>query len=107
MELPFVFNSFHSSQGKLILKASNNKKVKQLSEKIQSAWLSFAHTGKPGNDENIWPQYNENTRATMIINNTFNLTTDPTEKFREGWESIFPSAARSVPSPTNSNIISD
>ncbi len=87
MELPFVFNSFHSPQGKLVLKASSNRKVRHLSEKIQSAWLSFARTGKPDGDDNSWPQYNQQTRNTMLLNNTFNLTSDPAGKLRQGWES--------------------
>jgi len=88
MELPFVFNSFHSSRGKLVMKAANNKKVQRLSETIQSAWLSFARTGRPNSDNNFWPQYNQQTRTTMILNNTLNLISDPTQKLRQGWESV-------------------
>ena len=89
MELPFVFNSFHSSQGKLVLKASNNQKVQQLSEKIQQAWLNFARNGNPNGEDNIWPLYHQQTRTTMIFNNTHQLISDPSEKIREGWQSVF------------------
>lgn len=89
MELPFVFNSFHSSQGKLVLKASNNQKVQQLSEKIQQAWLNFARNGNPNGEDNVWPPYHQQTRTTMIFDNTHQLISDPTEKIREGWQSVF------------------
>lgn len=89
MELPFVFNSFHSSQGKLVLKASRNKKALQLSEKIQSAWINFARNGNPNGEDNFWPPYQQKTRNTMIFNNTPSLVSDPTEKIREGWQSLF------------------
>jgi len=94
MELPFVFNSFHSSQGKLILKAAANRKVHHLSEKMQSAWLSFAQTGKPNSNTDFWPQYNNPNRTTLLFNNAISLISDPTAKLRKGWNAARSKSAR-------------
>jgi para-nitrobenzyl esterase len=96
MELPFVFNSFHSSQGKLILKAAANRKVNQLSEKMQSAWLSFAQTGKPNSNADFWPQYNSPNRTTLLFNNVISLVSDPTGKVRQGWQSALSRSVQNI-----------
>ena len=42
-----------------------------LAKKVQEAWVSFAKTGTPHVEgEPDWPEYDKDTRATMVINNT-------------------------------------
>lgn len=89
MELPFVFSSFNSGAGKRIIKASNNKKVYKLSREMQKAWANFAHTGQPHNDKNKWPEYNTESRSTMIFDNTMKVVSDPIAKIRKGWKLIW------------------
>ncbi len=88
MELPFVFSTFNSSAGKRIIKASSNKRVFKLSREIQKAWSNFAYTGNPGSEKNLWPQYNTQSRSTLIFDNTISVISDPIAKLREGWEVI-------------------
>jgi para-nitrobenzyl esterase len=88
LELPFIFSTFQSDAGKRIMKASNNRRVKNMSKKMQNAWVNFARTGKPYNEKTEWPEYNTQTRSTLIFNNTIKIVSDPIAKLRKGWEVI-------------------
>ncbi len=45
---------------------------------MSSAWLAFAHTGKPDAKElPYWPPYDAKTRATMIFNVISKVVNDP------------------------------
>ncbi len=86
IELPFIFSSFHSDAGKLIMKASSNRRVKKMSIEMQNAWVSFARTGNPNSINNNWLPYNTITRSTLIFDNTIRIVSDPIAKLRQGWE---------------------
>ncbi|MCG3165218.1 MAG: Para-nitrobenzyl esterase [Bacteroidia bacterium] len=88
LELPFIFSSFQSDAGKRIMQASSNRKVKNMSKQMQNAWINFARTGKPGSETRIWPEYNTQTRPTLIFDNTIKIVSDPIAKLRQGWEVI-------------------
>jgi len=85
MELPFVFSSFNSDEGKRIMRFSSNRKVRQLSKVIQKSWTNFAYTGSPDDGNITWTPYNTLSRSTMIFNNTLQVVSDPIAKLREGW----------------------
>lgn len=88
IELPFIFSSFHSDAGKMIMKASSNRRVKNMSKNMQNAWINFARTGNPNSDNNNWLPYNTKTRSTLIFDNTIRIVSDPIAKLREGWQVI-------------------
>lgn len=88
MELPFVFKSFDSEPGRLIMKSAANRKVNKLSDKIQAAWLSFAVNGLPMVDNILWPMYKAEQRSTLLFNNKISVVEDPSKNEREGWDNI-------------------
>jgi para-nitrobenzyl esterase len=70
LELPFVFGTFDTTEIGAI--AGRTPAARALSESVQSAWTSFARTGRPhfaGLPE--WPAYEPPRRATL------ELATDP------------------------------
>jgi para-nitrobenzyl esterase len=48
--------------------------AQKVADAMSSAWIAFAHTGKPDAD---WPPYDQTTRATMIFNVTSKVVNDP------------------------------
>ncbi len=85
MELPFVFNTFHSGAGKRIIKAASNRRVHKLSKEMQKSWSNFAHTGKPDNN---WQPYDTKNRSTLIFDNTIKIVSDPVARLRQGWDIV-------------------
>ncbi|MBN1802994.1 MAG: carboxylesterase family protein [Candidatus Lokiarchaeota archaeon] len=85
LELAFVFGTHENSR---IAKFSGSGlKVKQISDKIMDAWISFAHTGNP-NHSNIpeWPPYDLEKRSTMILGEECKVREKIQEETRKIWE---------------------
>ena len=87
LELPFVFGTFTDPMmGRF---AGNGAAASRLSERIQAAWLTFAHSGKPGHDGlGEWPAYDGSRRTTMILDADCRVEDAPLEAERNVWESI-------------------
>ncbi len=65
VELSYVFNNLQDTA------FTGDNPDEELAKKVQQAWVSFAKTGVPTVEgEPEWPEYNKDTRATMIINDT-------------------------------------
>ncbi|MED1121633.1 carboxylesterase/lipase family protein [Bacillus atrophaeus] len=75
LEIPFVFGNFESLEAALQTKISED--TKQLSTHIQTAWITFARTGDPNHSTVEWPNYNEETRKTLIFNSSISIEQDP------------------------------
>jgi para-nitrobenzyl esterase len=66
LELPFVFGEFGNYADAPMLKGLDEQQFRGLSERIQDAWLSFAHTGSPAHcNLPSWPVYGQEGRVTM------------------------------------------
>lgn len=70
VELPFVFNNIHRCEEM----TGGGKEAYVLADKMSSAWISFAKTGKPGHAGlPNWPSYHSQNTATMHFDNTCQL----------------------------------
>ena len=79
VELPFVFNNVAEQPEEV----GNGPELQPLADKVSGAWTAFAHTGNPAaTGTPKWPAYTANERATMIINNQWNVVNDPRHDVR-------------------------
>lgn len=61
VELNHVFNNLDE---KIYTGNNINKK---LADEVQNMWVNFARNGNPSTDNNIWPEYNGETKKTLIL----------------------------------------
>ena len=87
LELPFVFGTFSDPMmGRF---AGTGPAADQLSEHIQEAWLTFAHSGRPGHlGLGDWPAYDSTRRATMILDAECRIEHAPLEAERQAWAAV-------------------
>ncbi|MBC7422459.1 MAG: carboxylesterase/lipase family protein [Ferruginibacter sp.] len=81
VEMPFVFNNLQSKGDRGMLGPDGGPQA--LADKMQDAWVSFAKAGNPG-----WDAYTTRERKTMLINNTWQLQTNPHEKILAAWDGV-------------------
>ena len=75
LDLPMVFDNVAKSDSVIGAGAMEAQKV---ADSMSSAWLAFAHTGKPdAKGLPHWPPYDEKARATMVFNVTSKVVDDP------------------------------
>lgn len=87
LEIPFVFGNLQSSDVVETLKGADEKETQALSQKMQQAWINFAHTGNPSNNEiNDWTAYNTKTRTSMVFDKEIRLENDIEATVRKAWE---------------------
>ncbi|MFX1277124.1 MAG: carboxylesterase/lipase family protein [Promethearchaeota archaeon] len=88
LELPFVFQTYNLREMKRL--AGKGPDVKNLSDKMIDAWISFARTGNP-NHKGIpeWSPYDLEKRTTMIFGKETSVVEDPFQKQREVWGNKF------------------
>jgi para-nitrobenzyl esterase len=85
IELPFVFDSFHSGLGKLVKSGASHRKVKVLSENIQASWINFIKSGNPSTSSYEWPKYDTAKRYTLLLDNKIQVVSDPDGAARIAW----------------------
>ncbi|MCZ0070703.1 carboxylesterase/lipase family protein [Bacillus sonorensis] len=81
LDIPFVFGNMAALD--MITNTKASEETKQLSQHIQAAWLSFAHTGSPSTEAFSWPNYDKDTRKTLIFNTTILIEEDPDAEKRK------------------------
>jgi para-nitrobenzyl esterase len=85
LDLAMVFDNVAKSDSIIGSGAADAQKV---ADAMSSAWLAFAHTGKPNaKGLPIWPAYDTKTRATMVFNVGSRIANDPTSEVRKILES--------------------
>jgi para-nitrobenzyl esterase len=87
IELPFVFGTTdHPFVG---LFSGSGEAAVTLSDAVQSAWVSFATGGRPGAVQGIdWPRYDEDRRATLVLDREIAVAERPREEEREIWDEL-------------------
>ncbi|HEY0602939.1 MAG TPA: carboxylesterase/lipase family protein [Herpetosiphonaceae bacterium] len=84
LELPFVWDHLDTPAGRLFTGGAPGPQ--QLADPMHRAWIAFARTGNPGIAElPEWPQYDLDTRATMIFNSESRVEHDPQAEKRRLW----------------------
>lgn len=81
VEMPFVFNNLQSKGFRGMLGPLGGPQ--QLADKMQDAWVKFAKTGNPG-----WDAYTNDERKTMLINNVWQLQTNPHANVLAAWDGV-------------------
>ncbi len=93
-ELPYVFGTLPdklSEKKALQFRLGGLKEAREISGRMMARWLSFAQKANPTavdsetGQELAWPQYDENTRTTLIINGTDTIENDPDGDIRKAW----------------------
>lgn len=82
VELPFAFNNTALVTGPRGMLGPGGAPV-GLADKVQTAWVNFAKTGDPG-----WDAYTPDERKTMLIDNTWQLQTNPHANELKIWEGV-------------------
>lgn len=81
LDLAMVFDNVAKSDSIIGTGAAEAQKV---ADAMSSAWLAFAHTGKPdAQGFPHWPPYDTQTRATMIFNVKTRVVNDPNSELRK------------------------
>jgi len=79
LELPFVFGSV----SKATYMVPDNAETQTLSDRMMSAWASFARSGNPNTPKlPSWPAYDTKSRNTMIINVESHVEKNPDHQAR-------------------------
>ena len=81
IDLGFVFDNLHAS-----LLHGSRPGAQELADQMSEAWLAFARTGDP-NPPGLpaWPVYDEDRRATMLLDVECAVIDDPDAEERAGW----------------------
>jgi para-nitrobenzyl esterase len=87
MELPYVFGNFGTIDRDPTFWLGGKKAAMEVTGRIQRRWLAFAAHGVPAalDASKHWAPYDETTRATLLIDSTDTLATDPDHDLREAW----------------------
>jgi para-nitrobenzyl esterase len=87
MELPYVFGNFGTIGRDPTFWLGGRKSAMDIAGRIQRRWLAFAAHGVPAalDASKHWAPYDEETRATLLIDSTDTLAIDPDKELREAW----------------------
>jgi para-nitrobenzyl esterase len=92
VDIPFVFGTLDYSQPAFGAQDSAERRAQadprgiryELSRTVQKAWAAFARKGSPGHSGlPDWPNYDENHRATLILDSQCRLEVDPLPERRK------------------------
>lgn len=87
-ELPYVFGTLPKKVNRQAVqfRLGGLKSAKVISQRMQSRWISFAQNSNPESQSGLaWPEYNELTRATLIIDENDSIENDPDGNVRQAW----------------------
>ena len=91
LELPFVFGTLDDSRLVRDFAGAARPGARELAERMQDAWISFARTGNPAHPGlGDWPAYDARRRATMVLDRECRLEDAPREPERAFWDAIRP-----------------
>lgn len=85
MELPFVFDTVDVPGTGLVLGSGPERH--RLADAMSGAWAAFAAEGAPRGPGGLeWPEWDESYRATMVINDAWEVVGDPEPERRLAWQ---------------------
>lgn len=87
MELPYVFGNFGTIDRDPTFWLGGRKAAMDVAGRIQRRWLAFAAHGVPAalDASKHWAPYDEEARATLLIDSTDTLANDPDKDLRDAW----------------------
>jgi para-nitrobenzyl esterase len=85
LEIPFVFDTLDQPGGDVF--TGTGEERAGIARRMHAAWIAFARDGAPGHaDIPEWPRYDTNRRATMRIDETWEVVDDPMSETRRLWD---------------------
>jgi para-nitrobenzyl esterase len=87
-ELAYVFGTFGPRGKDIVFSLGGRGEAKRVSRRMQARWLAFARGRVPDDADSAplaWPEYDENERATLIIDRDDEVLSDPDAEIREAW----------------------
>jgi para-nitrobenzyl esterase len=85
LEIPFVFDSLDEAGSEMFTGTGEERAA--LARRMHDAWIAFARDGAPGHDAiPEWPRYDTDRRATMRIDDTWEIIDDPMAETRRLWD---------------------
>lgn len=89
-EVAFAFDTIEQTDTKVAYMLTPKKRVRNLVEIFQNAWVSFIKTGNPNGKLDVpWPKYEISTKKVYVINQKCRVENDPYKKVKDAW-SDFP-----------------
>ena len=86
LEIPFVFDALDAPGSELF--TGTGEERAPIARRMHDAWIAFARDGSPQHDAiPEWPQYDTERRATMRIDETWEVLDDPDSETRRLWDS--------------------
>jgi para-nitrobenzyl esterase len=87
LEIPFVFGTLSDPMSAAF--AGDTPQARELSAKMQDAWIAFARRGDPSTEElGEWPRYSAERRATMVLGAEISIEEDPGSAERQFWQEV-------------------
>lgn len=80
MDVPFTFNTLDLTNA-----TDGSADALRLADTMSSVWAGFARDGRPGPD---WPEYDADTRATLMLDKHCGIENDPRGEERRLWQDI-------------------
>lgn len=85
LEIPFVWNTLNKPKTENLTGSSPDRQT--VSDQMHQAWIAFARTGNPSTQAMPnWPQYDMETRSTVIFDLENRVEEQPGEDIRVSWE---------------------
>jgi para-nitrobenzyl esterase len=91
-EVPYVFGSLtlRENRKSVQFRLGGFTEALEISRRMQARWLNFARSGDPESTkesgrELLWPQYDLDARATLIIDTCDIVAHDPDGEIRDAW----------------------
>ncbi|AWK71886.1 carboxylesterase [Rhodococcus oxybenzonivorans] len=86
-ELPYVFGNFGTLNVDPTFWLGGRKTALEVSGRVQRRWLAFVRHGVPAalDGSKHWAPYDEDTRATLLIDSSDTLVQDPDREMRLAW----------------------
>jgi para-nitrobenzyl esterase len=86
IDIPFTFGTFgEAGWADFVGWAQRPEEADALCGRLQQAWAAFAATGDPSTTD-VWPVYDADRRATMILDSDSGLIDDPRADVRRAWD---------------------
>jgi len=78
LEIPFAFDNILT-----VKLTGGGPEAMSLADKVSDTWIAFARTGNPNTPKlPHWPEFTAKDRATMVIDNTSKVVSDPLREQR-------------------------
>ncbi|MDQ1533665.1 MAG: para-nitrobenzyl esterase [Actinomycetota bacterium] len=85
LEIPFVFDNLGEPGSELFTGTGDERAA--IARRMHDAWIAFARDGSPQHDAiPTWPRYDTDRRATMRIDESWEVIDDPMSETRHLWD---------------------